>query len=50
MLSVEAAWAAAHIDEDYQIEHWGTDFEAEHRRAVRWRDMEAAATVLRMVG
>lgn len=50
LLSVEAAWAAAHIDEDYQIEHWGTDFEAEHRRAVRWRDMEAAATVLRMVG
>ncbi len=49
-LSVEAAWDAAHIDEDYQIEHWGTDFEAEHRRAVRWRDMEAAAKVLGMRG
>ena len=24
----EAAWAAAHIDEDWQIEHWGQDSEA----------------------
>jgi chaperone required for assembly of F1-ATPase len=48
-LTVDAAWAAAHIDEDYQIEKWGTDFEAEHRRAVRWRDMEAASRLLAML-
>ncbi len=46
VVPVDAAWAAAHIDEDYQIEKWGTDFEAEHRRAVRWRDMEAASMLL----
>ena len=48
-LSADAAWAAAHIDEDYQIEKWGTDFEAVHRRAVRWRDMEAAGRLLALV-
>ena len=48
-LSVDAAWAAAHIDEDYQIEKWGTDFEAAHRRAVRWRDMEAAGRLLALI-
>ena len=46
VLPVDAAWAAAHIDEDYQIEKWGTDFEVEHRRAVRRRDMEAAGRLL----
>lgn len=50
VLAVDAAWASAHIDEDYQIEKWGTDVEAEHRRAVRWRDMEAAGRVLGMLG
>jgi len=31
----EAAWACAHVDEDYQIAHWGQDAEAEARRAAR---------------
>lgn len=34
-LTPEAAWAAAHIDEDFQIEHWGEDEEAATRRAAR---------------
>lgn len=45
-LEPEAAWAAAHVDEDYQIERWGEDEEAMARRAARWRDMEAASRLL----
>jgi chaperone required for assembly of F1-ATPase len=37
------AWAAAHIDEDFQTEQWGVDDEARTRRAARWREFEAAA-------
>jgi chaperone required for assembly of F1-ATPase len=40
------AWAAAHIDEDFQNEQWGVDTEAKARRDARWREMEAAGTVL----
>jgi chaperone required for assembly of F1-ATPase len=42
----EEAWAAAHVDEDFQNEQWGVDEEAKARRAARWREMEAAAVVL----
>ncbi|KAB0676661.1 ATP12 family chaperone protein [Aureimonas leprariae] len=42
-LNVEAAWAAAHVDEDWNIEQWGADAEAEARRAGRFADMRAAA-------
>ncbi|RVG19748.1 ATPase [Sinorhizobium meliloti] len=45
-LSAEQAWAAAHVDEDWQIEQWGTDEEAFRRRENRWREMLAAAVVL----
>ncbi|PYE28357.1 chaperone required for assembly of F1-ATPase [Rhizobium sp. PP-CC-3A-592] len=45
-LSVDEAWALAHLDEDWQIEHWGTDDEAFQRRELRWRDMQAANAVL----
>ena len=45
-LSTEAAWAAAHVDEDWQREQWGRDELAEERRAFRFADMQAAATVL----
>lgn len=47
-LTLQQAWAAAHVDEDWQIEQWGTDYEAEDRRAKRLRDAEAAAFVLTM--
>ena len=47
-LEAEAAWAAAHVDEDYQIELWGHDEEAQVRRAARWREMEAASRILRL--
>ncbi|MGE0005041.1 MAG: ATP12 family chaperone protein [Parvibaculaceae bacterium] len=35
------AWAAAHVDEDWQIEHWGWDEEARHRRNHRRREFDA---------
>ncbi len=41
-LSPEAAWQAAHIDEDFQVERWGADAEAMARREARWREFEAA--------
>jgi chaperone required for assembly of F1-ATPase len=47
-LEPEAAWAAAHIDEDYQAELWGADEEAQERRAARWREMEAASRILEL--
>ncbi len=43
------AWRAAHVDEDFQAERWGVDEEAMARRAARWREMEAAATTLRLL-
>ena len=35
-LTAEEAWAAAHVDEDWQISQWGEDAEAQARRERRW--------------
>jgi chaperone required for assembly of F1-ATPase len=40
------AWAAAHVDEDFQISQWGKDAEAKTRRENRFRDFAAAAKML----
>ena len=45
----EAAWNAAHVDEDLQAEHWGQDSEALARRASRKRDMMAAAELIEAI-
>ena len=45
-LTAAEAWRIAHVDEDFQIEKWGEDAEATARRAARWREMAAAASVL----
>jgi chaperone required for assembly of F1-ATPase len=45
-LDVEAAWAAAHVDEDWNMSRWGRDEIALDRRAKRFAEMQAAATVL----
>jgi len=45
-LSVDAAWRAAHVDEDWNMEQWGRDEEALGRRAFRFAEMQAAARVL----
>src|SRR5882724_10658335 len=48
-LSVDAAWAAAHVDEDWNMSQWGRDEVALDRRAKRLAEMQAAATVLALV-
>jgi chaperone required for assembly of F1-ATPase len=48
-LSVDEAWAAAHVDEDWNMDFWGRDELAMQRRATRFADMQAAGTVLRLV-
>jgi chaperone required for assembly of F1-ATPase len=49
-LTAEQAWAAAHVDEDWQISQWGEDAEAKARRERRWADMQAASRMLGLVG
>ena len=44
-LDFEAAWAAAHVDEDHQMRLWGADDEALARRAARKAEMRAAYEV-----
>ena len=41
-LTAEEAWAAAHVDEDWQIAKWGSDAEAMRRRAARLVEFQAA--------
>jgi chaperone required for assembly of F1-ATPase len=48
-LSAEAAWAAAHVDEDWNIERWGPDEEAMDRRSRRWAEMDAAARLIALL-
>ena len=48
-LTAEQAWAAAHVDEDWQISKWGEDAEAKARREGRWADMQAASRMLGLV-
>lgn len=48
-LGARAAWEAAHVDEDWQISEWGSDDEAVARREQRWREMQAAAELLRLL-
>lgn len=45
-VTAEAAWRAAHVDEDWQMSQWGEDEIALENRAQRWREMSAAALVL----
>ena len=47
--TVEAAWTAAHVDEDWQVAHWGEDAEATVRRQHRSTEMAAAARFLALV-
>jgi chaperone required for assembly of F1-ATPase len=49
-LSVDAAWAAAHVDEDWNMQFWGRDELALEHRAARFSEMQAAAAVLELIG
>jgi chaperone required for assembly of F1-ATPase len=46
-ITADEAWAAAHVDEDWNMEQWGHDELALERRAYRYAEHQAAATVLR---
>jgi chaperone required for assembly of F1-ATPase len=48
-LTAEQAWAAAHVDEDWQIGTWGEDAEAAARRLRRWSEMQAASRMLALL-
>jgi chaperone required for assembly of F1-ATPase len=43
------AWAAAHVDEDWNMQFWGRDELALSRRAYRFAEMQAAAVVLSLL-
>jgi chaperone required for assembly of F1-ATPase len=45
-ISPEAAWSAAHVDEDWNMDFWGRDALAVERRANRFSDFQAALDVL----
>lgn len=49
-LGIDEAWAAAHVDEDWNMKLWGRDELALARRAERFADMQAAGTVLFLTG
>ncbi|MDP9808922.1 chaperone required for assembly of F1-ATPase [Rhizobium tibeticum] len=44
-LPAKKVWSLAHLDEDWTIEHWGSDEESEERREKRFEDFNAAADV-----
>lgn len=45
-LTAAAAWAAAHVDEDWNMELWGRDAEALERRLWRQSEFDAAVRVI----
>jgi chaperone required for assembly of F1-ATPase len=45
-LTPDAAWQAAHVDEDWNMAQWGRDDMAMARREFRFAEFQAAATVL----
>jgi len=49
VLDPDQVWAAAHVDEDWNADHWGVDEEVAARRAARLVDFRAAAQILRAI-
>jgi chaperone required for assembly of F1-ATPase len=45
-LSLEGAWTAAHVDEDWNMQRWGQDELAVEQRQYRLGEMRAAGLVL----
>ena len=48
-IDLETAWAAATLDEQWQLEQWGSDAEAEKALDSRRRDFEAAYLFLKLL-
>ena len=47
-ITANAAWLAANVDEDWQIETWGEDAEASARRAGRLNEFSACVTFVNL--
>ena len=45
-ISTEEAWEAGHLDENFQVSKWGSDYEAEDRRANLKAELGNAARFL----
>jgi chaperone required for assembly of F1-ATPase len=45
-LTTDAAWTAAHLDEDWNMQFWGRDEVILKRRVYRFAEMQAAGSVL----
>jgi chaperone required for assembly of F1-ATPase len=45
-LDSDQVWAAAHVDDDWNIEKWGVDEEVAARRLARYVDFQAATRIL----
>jgi chaperone required for assembly of F1-ATPase len=50
VIDPEQAWAAAHVDEDWNAEKWGVDDEVAARKAAKLVDFRAATGVLKALG
>lgn len=50
VLGGDEGWSAAHVDEDWQIEHWGRDGDAELRRAQYKREYDATLAFIELAG
>lgn len=48
-LDAGAAWSASRVDEDWNIEEWGADREAEKLAERRWHDFANAASLLALL-
>ena len=46
VIEPDQAWAAAHVDEDWNVEKWGVDEEVANKRLSRYVDFEAANRIL----
>jgi chaperone required for assembly of F1-ATPase len=46
-LDADQVWAAAHVDEDWNVERWGIDEEVAHRRAGKQVDFLASAAAIK---
>ncbi len=49
-ITADDAWNAAHLDEDWNIEQWGTDDDAIERRKVRRGEFDGILAFYRLVG
>jgi chaperone required for assembly of F1-ATPase len=47
VIDADTAWAAAHVDEDWNVEKWGLDDEVASRRAAKSVDFRAIAGLLK---